>query len=92
MAPLSVLATEQWFLMSRHGECAEVKALQRKIPDLGEISDPDVFTLFMRQKGYAVLTKQLDMPIGQAHEVNVPEKELSLIFVTQEICRGFADR
>jgi len=81
-------AAERWFLMSRHGECADVEVLKRKIPDLGEISDPDAFASFMRQKGYEVTSSRLSVPKGKAQEVNVPQKDLFLIFVTAELCRG----
>ena len=32
MIALPVQAAEQWFLMSRHGECAEIESLKRQIP------------------------------------------------------------
>ena len=38
-------AAERWFLMSRHGDCAQVGVLKRKVPDLGEIGDQLVFDL-----------------------------------------------
>lgn len=81
-------AQERWFLMSRHGDCAEVGVLKRKVPDLGEISDPDAFAGFMRQKGYQVTARRMSVPKGTAREVNVPQKGLFLIFVTAEMCRG----
>jgi hypothetical protein len=81
-------AAERWFLMSRHGDCAEVGVLKRKVSDLGEISDPDAFAGFMRKKGYEVTSSRISVPKGKAQEVNVPQKELFLIFVTAEMCRG----
>lgn len=32
MIALPVQAAEQWFLMSRHGECAKIESLKRQIP------------------------------------------------------------
>jgi len=87
-APPTVEAAERWFLMSRHGDCAEIGVLKRRVPDLGEISDPDAFASFMRQKGYEVTSSRIAVPKGRAQEAKVPQKELFLIFVTAEMCRG----
>jgi len=65
-----------------------VRVLRRKVPDLGEISDPDTFASFMRQKGYEVTSSRLSVPKGKAQEVKVPQKGLFLTFVTAELCRG----
>lgn len=86
--PPATQAAERWFLMSRHGSCADVAALKRKVPDLGDISDPDTFASFMRKKGYDVTSNRIPVPEGKALEVIVPQKELSLIFVTSEMCRS----
>jgi hypothetical protein len=85
-------AAERWFLMSRHGDCAEVGVLKRKVPDLGEISDPDAFARFMRQKGYEVTSSRLSVPRGKAQKVDVPHEHLFLVFVTAEMCRGAEPR
>ena len=86
ITPPSAQAAEQWFLMSRHGDCAEVGTLKRKVPDLGEINDPHAFTKFMRRKGYDVTSTPAAVPKGKGQEVKVPEKDLYLIFVTSEMC------
>ena len=87
-----VQATERWCLMSRHGECVAVGTLKRKVPDLGEINDPHAFTVLMRQKGYTVTSTRASVPVGEAHEVRVPERDLYLLFVTPEMCRGSGAR
>lgn len=81
------LASSEWFLMSRHGECAEVQSLKRKVPDLGEIRDPTTFVKLMGDKGYRVTVNEITTLNGKAVEVKVPERELFLIFVTPEICQ-----
>jgi hypothetical protein len=86
--PPSAEAGGQWFLMSRHGGCADVGVLKRKVPDLGKIGDPDAFASFMRQKGYEVTSSPLSVPKGRAQKVSVPKKGLFLIFVTAELCRS----
>ena len=84
----TVHATERWYLMSRHGDCVEVGTLKRRVPELGAINDPQSFTVFMRQKGYKVTSSPTAVPDGKAYEVSVPERELFLLFVTSEVCRG----
>ncbi len=74
--------------MSRHGDCAAVATLKRKVPDLGEINDPQAFAVFMRHKGYTVTSTRVPVPKGSAQEVKVPEKDLFLMFVTSEMCGG----
>jgi len=85
-------AAERWLLMSRHGECAEVGVLKRKVPDLGDVRDPDAFVRFMREKGYEVTVTRVSVPGGKAQEVKVPQKELFLTFVTPEMCSGHEAR
>ena len=81
------LAASDWFLMSRHGECAEIQSLKRKVQDLGDVRDPSAFIKLMRDKGYQVTVSEITTPIGNVVEVKVPERELSLIFVTPEVCQ-----
>jgi hypothetical protein len=88
----SARAAERWFLMSRHGDCADVGVLKRKIPDLGEVSEPHAFSSLMRQKGYEVTSTRVSVPKGKAQEVNVPQRDLFLIFVTSEMCRDSGTR
>ena len=64
----------------------EVGTLKRKVPDLGGINDPRAFAAFMRQKGYQVTSKETSVPVGRAHEVQVPDRDLFLIVVTSEVC------
>lgn len=90
--PATAQATERWFLMSRHGDCAEVGSLTRKVPDLGDVGDPAAFVSLMRRKGFEVTMTRLEVPSGKAQEVRVPQKGLFLVFVTPEICRGFEKR
>ena len=81
-------AADKWFLMGRHGECAEVASLKRKVPDLGEVRDPVAFAAFMRAKGHEVTTNALPVPKGKAQEVKVPAAELFLVFVTADLCEA----
>lgn len=86
MVPPAAQAAERWFLMSRHGECAQVGVLKRKVPDLGEIGDPGAFAELMRRKGYEVTSTRVSVHKRAAWEVKVPQLELFLLFVTSEMC------
>jgi len=84
--------SEKWFLMARHGECAEIKSLERKIPDIEGINDPESFSKLMKEKGNEVITNEPKELQGKAVEVNVPKEGLSLMFVVESICKEFVDR
>ena len=84
--------SEKWFLMSRHGECAEIRSLQRKIPDIGNIEDPQSFIMVMKGKGHRVIFNELKELHGKAFQVSIPEKGLSLMFVKGSICKEFINR
>ena len=85
-------AAPEWFLFSRHGECAEIATLKRKVPDLSAIHEPVAFVRFMRSKGYEVMVNEVLTPTGKAVEVRVPERELALMFVTASACRQMEGR
>jgi hypothetical protein len=89
-APLK--AAESWFLMSRHGECARIDSLARRIPDLGAVADPQSFVETMRRTGYTATVVEHALPKGSAFEVRVPERELSLLFVTADVCASSGAR
>ncbi len=84
--------TEKWFLMSRHGECAEIRSLQRKIPDLGNIEDPQSFIIFMEEKGHKVMSNEMKELQGKAFNVDIPAKGLHLMFVKGSMCKEFINR
>ena len=86
LAPSGALAEEKWFLLARHGECFSVRSLERKFPDIGTIAQPDAFIKFALAKGLKVTSKAIPVQAGSAVEVLVPERELSLVFVTAELC------
>jgi hypothetical protein len=86
LAPEVALAADKWFLLARHGECFPIRSLERKFPDLGNIGDPDSFVRFVRAKGLKVSSKPIQGQAASAVEVLVPEKELSLVFATGEVC------
>jgi hypothetical protein len=82
----AVAADTRWMLMARHGECAEIATLERRIPDLGAVATPDAFAERMRRDGLQVISAPLADTGGKAVQVKVPAKNLSLVFVKQELC------
>ena len=93
VAEMNVAAepSEQWYLMSRHGECAEITSLQRKVSDLGTLEDPDSFIAEMQSRGHRVIQEPLPLARGSAVQVDVPALSLSLVFVTTELCSAFTE-
>ena len=79
---------ENWFLMSRHGECAKIESLQKKIPELGKLNNPDDFLKLMKKQGLEVEVINLQETGGQAVEISVPARGLYLIFVKEVLCRN----
>jgi hypothetical protein len=86
------LAADKWFLLARHGECFPIRSMERKLPDLGNIADPEAFVKFIRAKGLKVDSKVMPVQTGRAVEVRVPEKELALVFVTADVCSSIQSR
>ncbi len=84
--------SEKWFLMSRHGECVEIRALERKIPDIGTINDPQSFIIFMEENGYKVISNVPKELQGKGVQVSIPENELSLLFIQGSLCKEFLNR
>lgn len=86
-------ADPQWLLMSRHGECASLDSLRRRLPELDAIAgSPQAFVDQLRRLGYSVQAERLtDASLaGEAWSVTVPVKELSLLFATAETCAALA--
>lgn len=83
---LTAQAGSQWFLFGRHGECADVAVLKRRLPDLPAITGPDEFVRYLRAKGVQYTEQPHPVPAGRAVEVQVPDRGLALVFVTAEMC------
>ena len=83
---------DEWFLMARHGECAKIKSLERKIPNLDGIDTPASFERLMRDRGLQVQIREMPDTQERAFEVLVPEKGLFLLFVKRPLCQGFIEK
>ena len=84
------VAQERWYLMARHGECFELEAMQRRIPELAAAKDPYAFVELMKQKGHSATATEV--VAGKAVEVRVPARELAMIFATRDQCRSLEKR
>jgi hypothetical protein len=78
--------------MSRHGGCAGIRSLQRKISNIDNINDSQAFSEFMQAKGHKVLSSAMPDAQGKVLQVSVPEKGFSLIFVKGSLCKEFFKR
>ena len=81
-----VSATEQWLFFGRHGGCFDIDTLKRRLPDLPRLTDPETFVRYVQSKGLQFTRQAHPVPQGKAVEVVVPDRELSLVFVTAELC------
>jgi len=79
--------SEKWLLMSRHGECTDIAVLERKVDNIDGIDDPATFMRVMRQRGYNVTERRMPEVGGDAVQVDVAERGLSLLFVKANLCR-----
>ena len=86
LALQSSQTSDKWFLLSRHGDCSPIRGLERKFPDMGNITEPQSFIRFVQAKGLRVKSKAMPVQAGAAVEVLVPERELALVFATVEVC------
>ena len=83
---------ENWFLMSRHGECAKIESLKRKIPNIGGVNSPEEFLKLMRKQRQKVEVRKMKELEGKAVEISVPDKGLHLMFVKEELCKEMSKK
>jgi len=84
--------TGEWYLLSRHGECAPLSVLGRKNHEWGKITDPYQFIEIMRNAGHQTDVQEHNTAEGTIVQVDVPAVELSVMFVGRAACQGFIDR
>ncbi len=91
VSALALARGTEWFLLSRHGECASLSSLNRRNPAWGQVQDPYEFIEHMRTAGHVTEVQEHDTGKGMAVQVEVPAVELSLMFVERGLCREFID-
>jgi len=80
--------TAQWYLMARHGECAPIAVLERKVAGASTIRHPDELIRRLQAQGHAVEVVSRDLQQGVV-QLNVPDKSLYLVLVKPSLCREF---
>lgn len=79
----------KWFLMSRHGDCAEIATLRRKLPDMPEIDGPVSFSQYMAASGHIAVEQPLQSNKDDFAQIDVETLSLSLIFMKETLCKAF---
>ncbi len=77
---------DKWMLMSRHGECADISSLKRKVPNLPEVSDVPSLVEFFKSEGHFVQSKELPGSAGRAYQVDISGMSLNLVLVNESLC------
>ncbi|TWO73328.1 hypothetical protein FN976_00325 [Caenimonas sedimenti] len=77
---------DAWSLFGRHGECAPISSLKRKLQDLPGIQTPDEFSAYLQSKRLQFTRQNLHAGAAGAVEFQVPEAGLSLVFVPHRVC------
>ena len=77
---------DEWFLLSRHGECAPLSALRHKLPSAPNFRTPDDFSAYLELE-HIQYTRQVHSDMrGQMVEFRVPDKGLAVLLVPATRC------
>ena len=77
---------DEWFLLSRHGECAPLSALRYKLPSAPNFKTPDDFSAYLEFE-HIQYTRQVHSDArGQMVEFRVPDKGLAVLLVPATRC------
>lgn len=79
-------AADDWFLMSRAGQCMEMGALFAKMPDLANVKTPQEYIALMEAKGNEVSANVTESAKGKTYRVQIASKGLTLTFVEPGVC------
>jgi len=80
-------------LMSRHGDCFGINpALGRRFDGLPPISTPEEFAQAMRSRNIAVSIKRAPGGGQDAVVMELPDRDMSLIFVPRSRCTNIVER
>jgi hypothetical protein len=82
----SQAAAQDWSLFGRHGECAPISSLKRKLQDMPEVRTPEEFAAYLDLKRLK-FTRQAHQAVGGgAVEFQVPDAGLAVLFVPRQLC------
>lgn len=82
----SQAAAQEWSLFGRHGECAPISSLQRKLQDMPEVRTPEEFAAYLDLKRLKFTREAHQASGGGAVEFQVPDAGLAVLFVPRQLC------
>lgn len=84
-----VPAATPWVLMGREGDCVEIEGAQRRrFDDLPPVRSPQEMAAALGAAGVVFTLRALPQVGANAWLVEVPARELSLLFVDRSMCRS----
>ena len=83
----SRLRAEEWRLMGREGGCVTLAEATARLPLLRGIATPDQLVAELRRQGEEVSRQDISQGDVTAVMIEVPGRDLSLIFVPPSLCR-----
>lgn len=85
------VAAQTWSLVGRHGECAPLSTLKRKLPDIPAVHTPEAFAAYLDSKKLHYTKRAHAVGQAQMIEFQVPEVGLSILLVPEVMCREMAE-
>ena len=77
---------EDWNLVGRHGECAPLASLKRKLPDMPDVRTPDDLAAYLDSKRMAYTRRTHSLGQATAVEFVVPEAGLAVLLAPESSC------
>ena len=79
-------AAQDWMLMGRHGECAPLSSLRRKLPEMLDVRSPDALAAYL--DGRRIAYRRRDQPLGATTvvEFQVPSAGLAIAVAPASVC------
>lgn len=87
LLPIAVEA--EWYLMARHGECAPIETLSRKVERMQGLDTPERFIAEMERRGHPVVFERGFSGVTETYSVNIETLGLAILFVQGERCDQF---
>lgn len=79
---------EDWSLVGRHGECAPLRVLQRKLPDLPDVRSPEALAAYLDARRLRYSRRTVSIGRAQAVEFEVAEVGLAVLLAPESACRS----
>jgi len=79
-------SAQEWSLFGRHGECAPISSLKRKLQDMPEIRTPDEFSVYLESKRLKFTRQVHQIGASPAVGFEVPDAGLAIVIVQRQQC------